>query len=100
MVDNGIIKAQNLQTIVAVSFILALLSIGMNFYNITLVNQLTAGMLDLEAASIKANVRSEADLQRQITELTRKVEALDAELQRAGAAAADSEGEVADSGRR
>ena len=66
---SPVLNSQNLHTIVAVAFVLVLLSLGFNFYNFARMNQITAGLLDVEAASIRANAKSEEALQRQITEL-------------------------------
>ena len=86
---SKILSSQNLQTIVAVAFVLVLVSLGLNFYIFARTNQITAGMLDVEAASIRANAKSEAALQQQITALQGQVAAL--EGQKAAPAKAEQE---------
>lgn len=80
---NQVLSSHNLQTMVAVAFVLVLLSLGFNFYNFARMNQIMVGLLDVEGASIRANARSEEALQRQITELQNRLD----EIQGATAAA-------------
>lgn len=74
-------------TVSAVGFFVAILALAMSFYLLARSNQIVAGVVDVEAASLRANMRSDAENQAQIDALEARVAALEAQVQRQAQAA-------------
>ncbi len=68
-------------TVSAVGFFVAILALAMSFYLLARSNQIVAGVLDVEAASLRANMRSDAENQAQIDALQARIAALEAQVQ-------------------
>ena len=75
---NTILSAENMQTIVAVAFVLALLSLAFNFFNF---NQTTS----ISVVAL-ANHRAMQNHSANIADLTMKIEALEADAKKRAAA--------------
>ncbi|MCB9759296.1 MAG: hypothetical protein H6739_05610 [Alphaproteobacteria bacterium] len=91
---QGPVTQQNLSTIAAVAFILALLSLAINFYNYQRTNSVVRGTVkvDYQASQREAAVNERvSSLESQLKELQGRLDAAEAA---AAAAAAPAEGEA------
>lgn len=84
MANEKLFDPRNLQTILAVAFVLALLSVTFNFYNFTRIQQLTvisaraneASMQTMTTALVEARQQSKA-LQEQVDELEARLASME-----------------------
>ena len=74
------IHADNLPTVVVVTFILALLSLSLAFYNSKRTNQVVVGVAQVQHAANNARVKAEARGRQRITTLEQRVAILEAQI--------------------
>ncbi len=77
-----IITTSNMQTVIAVCFILGLLALAFNFYNFKQIHNVTAGVGNLSVDQMAridqvANPQKVADLEAKVTDLEGKLAALE-----------------------
>ena len=98
--ESTIISTDNMQTIVAVAFILAVLSLVLNFYNFRQVNVATAGLMGIDFAQIERSNSTNKKLSERLTALEAELGTVKSDLaaqkaaatmQAAAAPAADAE---------
>lgn len=85
--ESSIISTDNIQTIVAVAFILAVLSLVLNFYNFRQVNVATAGLMGVDFAQIEKANASNKKLSERLTALETELGSVKSELAAQKAAA-------------
>jgi len=87
------ISSDSLQTVVAVCFVLALLSVAFNFYNFTQINHVYGFMAELNNYNVQGVVDNLAATSQRIDALDKKIDGVDKKIERANKkGAADSEG--------
>lgn len=74
------IHADNLPTVAVITFILALLSLSLAFYNSKRTNQVVVGVAQVQQAANKARVQAEARGQQRITTLEQRVAILESQI--------------------
>ena len=80
MTREPIIHADNLPTLAVVTFILALLSLSLAFYNSKRTNQVVVGVAQVQQAANQARIKAEARGQQRITTLEQRVAILEAQI--------------------
>ena len=86
--ENPLISESNLQTVVAVCFVLALLSVAFNFYNFTRINAVFNGLADVQNITVSGvNNANQAQADR-VTLLEKRIKKLEKQAKRGNTAAA------------
>ncbi len=84
-------SSDSLQTVVAVCFVLALLSVAFNFYNFTRINHVYGIMSELNNYNMQGVADNLAASGQQINALSKRVDSLDKKVDKIGNEAADTE---------